>query len=93
MLALTETAKAAISGITAQSGLPESAGVRISLTTDAEQVEMALSPQPESGDDIIDEAGARVFVDEAASPRLAEHMLDAEEGPDGVGFALRHKAS
>ncbi|WP_413451958.1 hypothetical protein AA0Y32_13380 [Georgenia phoenicis] len=92
MLSLTDNAKAAITGITSQSGLPKSGGVRISLAPDADQVEMALSPQPERGDDVIDIDGARVFVEEAASPLLAEHLLDAETGPDGVGFALR-KAS
>jgi iron-sulfur cluster assembly protein len=92
MLSLTENAKAAITGITSQSGLPESGGVRISLAPDADQVEMSLTPQPESGDDVIEEDGVRVFVEEAASPLLAEHTLDAENGPEGVGFALR-KAS
>ncbi len=92
MLRLTDSAKAAISGITAQSGLPRSGGVRLSLAPDADQVEMSLSPQPEIGDEVIDEDGARVFVERSASPLLAEHQLDAENGPEGLGFALR-KAS
>src|SRR5690606_41538222 len=89
MLRLTDNAKAAITGITSQSGLPETGGVRLSLTTDADEVEMSLSPEPQSGDEVIEEDGARVFLEEAASTLLAEHMLDAEAGPDGVGFALR----
>lgn len=92
MLSLTDNAKAAITGITSQSGLPESGGVRLSLAPDADEVEMSLSPQPEQGDAVIEEDGARVFVEEAASPLLSEHLLDAETGPEGVGFALR-KAS
>lgn len=92
MLRLTDNAKAAITGITSQSGLPDTGGVRLSLTPDADEVEMSLSPQPETGDEVIDEDGARVFVEEAASTLLAEHMLDAESGPEGIGFALR-KAS
>lgn len=92
MLRLTDNAKAAITGITSQSGLPDTGGVRISLTPDAGQVEMSLSPQPERGDEVIDDDGVRVFVEEAASPLLAEHLLDAETGPEGLGFALR-KAS
>lgn len=89
MLRLTDNAKAAITGITSQSGLPETGGVRLSLTTDADEVEMSLSPEPQSGDEVIEEDGARVFLEEAASTLLAEHMLDAEAGPHGVGFALR----
>ncbi|MEE6281905.1 hypothetical protein [Georgenia sp. MJ170] len=89
MLTLTSSAKAAITEITSESGLPESGGVRISMTSDNEQIEMALSPRPESGDEIIDDDGARVFVDGVASPVLAQHTLDAQNGPDGVGFALQ----
>lgn len=92
MLRLTDNAKAAITGITSQSGLPQTGGVRLALTRDADEVEMTLSPQPENGDQVIDEDGARVFVEDAASPLLAEHTLDAETGPEGLGFALR-KAS
>lgn len=92
MLRLTDNAKAAITGITSQSGLPRTGGVRLALTPDADEVEMTLSPQPENGDQIIDEDGARVFVEEAATPLLDKHMLDAETGPEGLGFALR-KAS
>ena len=92
MLSLTDNAKAAITGITAQSGLPDSGGVRLSLAPAADQVEMALVPEPQAQDAVIDEDGARVFVDQEAAPLLAEHLLDAETGPEGVGFALR-KAS
>lgn len=92
MLSITENAKAAITGITSQSGLPTSGGIRLTLAEDADRVEMSLSPEPERGDDVIDEDGVRVFVEEAVSPLLAEHTLDAEQGPDGLGFALR-KAS
>lgn len=88
MLTLTDTAKNAISDITAQSGLPDTGGIRISLTTDEDQVEMALSPEPEADDDVIEESGARVFVTRTAAEALAEHTLDAQQGPDGVGFAL-----
>ena len=92
MLSLTDNAKAAITGITAQSGLPDSGGVRLSLAATADQVEMALAPEPQAQDDVIAEDGARVFIDHEAVPLLAEHLLDAETGPEGVGFALR-KAS
>ena len=92
MLHLTDNAKAAITGITSQSGLPDTGGVRITLTPDADQVELSLSPEPESSDQVIEEDGARVFVEEAATPLLDQHTLDAESGPEGIGFALR-KAS
>ncbi len=92
MLSLTDNAKAAITGITSQAGMPETGGVRITLTPDADQVELSLAPEPEGNDQVIDEDGARVFVEDAASPLLEPHTLDAETGPEGIGFALR-KAS
>lgn len=93
MLSLTDNAKTAITDITTESGLPAGGGIRLSLTGDEEQVEMALSPQPEADDEVIEEAGARVFVAQTASRALAAHILDAQEGPDGVGFALLRQAS
>ena len=92
MLTLTSSAKAAITEITVESGLPKNGGVRISMTSDNEQSETALSPRPESGDEGIAEDGARVFIDGVASLVLAQHTLDAEGGPGGVGFALRKAA-
>ena len=88
MLALTETAKAAIVGITAEAGLPRTGGVRIALAEESDRIELSLVLKPEAGDDVIDAEGARVFVEEAASPLLAEHVLDAEESRVGIGFAL-----
>lgn len=89
MLTLTDNAKTAITGLTSQADLPETGGVRIALTEANDQVEMTLSPQPEPGDEVIEEEGCRVFVEENASPLLSEHTLDAEQGPEGVGFELR----
>ncbi|MEE6273554.1 adhesin [Georgenia wangjunii] len=88
MLTLTETAKSAIVGITAQAGLPETGGVRIALAQESDQIELSLVPEPEAGDDVIDAEGARVFVQDAASPVLADHTLDAAESAEGIGFAL-----
>lgn len=92
MLNLTNNAITALAGITAQSGLPASGGVRITVADSGDQVELALAPEPEARDQIIDEGGVRVFLDEQASPLLAEHVLDAEQADEGIGFALR-KAS
>src|SRR5690625_6203434 len=75
MLSLTDNAKAAITGITAQSGLPDSGGVRLSLAPAADQVEMALVPEPQAQDAVIDEDGARVFVDRE---RSEEHTSELQ---------------
>ncbi|MFC4556262.1 Fe-S cluster assembly protein HesB [Georgenia faecalis] len=89
MLTLTENAKTAISGITHQAGLPATGGVRIALADQARQVELSLAPQPEAGDAVIEDDGARVFVAGPCCHILATHTLDADETDEGVSFALR----
>lgn len=88
MLTLTETARSAIADITAQACLPRTGGVRIALADCMDRVELSLVPEPEAGDDVIDVAGARVFVQDAACPVLNDHVLDAAQSPEGIGFAL-----
>lgn len=89
MLTLTQSAKLAIEGITVEAGLPATGGVRIVPAGTTHQVELTLAPQPEAGDRIIEDDGARVFVSETCTLLLAEHTLDAAETPDGIGFSLR----
>lgn len=89
MVNLTENAKAAITGITAQAELPATGGVRLAMTEANDQVEMSLAPEPENDDHVIEEDGARLFVDATAAELLTDHALDAEQGPEGIGFELR----
>ena len=56
MLRLTDNAKAAITGITSQSGLPETGGVRLSLTTDTDEVERERRSLCEQTEQEIEEA-------------------------------------
>jgi iron-sulfur cluster assembly protein len=89
MLTLTQNAKSAITGITHEAGLPVTGGVRIVPAGRSDQVELTLAPQPEVGDRVIDDDGARVFVSETCRLLLADHTLDAANTPQGVGFSLR----
>lgn len=92
MLTLTENAQTAIKTITSQAGLPEDGGVRIAMSEGGSELQMALSPEPAAGDEVIENDGARVFVAEETSTMLESQELDASETDEGTGFSLRQQA-
>ncbi|WP_022918920.1 HesB/IscA family protein [Ruania albidiflava] len=89
MLTLTENAQTAIKTLTSEAGLPEDGGVRIAMADGGSELQMALSPEPAAGDQVIDTDGARVFVAEETAPMLDAQELDATETEQGTGFSLR----
>lgn len=88
MLTVTENAQAVVKGLTSEQGLPETAGLRLSLAPDQTQLEVALVPQPEPTDRSVPGAAAPVYVAEDTVPVLADQTLDAAQSPEGVGFTL-----
>ena len=91
MLTLTENAQTAIKTLTSEAGLPEDGGVRIAMADGGSELQMALSPEPAAGDQVIDTDGARVFVAEETAPMLDAQELDATETEQGTGFSLRQQ--
>lgn len=93
MLALTTEATEAIEAILKAPGVPAGAGIRIipvapedgSVTSEL-QVEVA--DQPEERDEVIEEAGARVFVEDSLCGYLEDKMLDAEMAQERIRFSL-----
>lgn len=91
MLTLTGSAVSAIRDITSQPGLPDDTGVRIaSAASDdgAPAFEIAVSAAPAPSDAVIEEEGARVFLDPEASAALDDKALDAEVGEGVVRFRI-----
>lgn len=92
MLTLTETASTVVKGILDRDPAVTvtDGGLRIATLPGTErdlQVEVVAEPQP--GDALIENSGARVFVTEAASAVLDNKTLDAQLGENGsVTFAL-----
>ncbi len=78
MLTLTENAADVVKTITAQATESDEAGIRISHQ---ESVPGSLgltaveSPQP--GDQVLEDHGARIFLDTAAAEALDREVLDA----------------
>jgi Fe-S cluster assembly iron-binding protein IscA len=90
VLTLTDTAAEAIRGIVAAPELPEGAGLRIATQPDADQasLEVSVAESPAESDQVVSEAGARVFVQAEAVPLLDDKLLDAEIEGTRVGFML-----
>jgi iron-sulfur cluster assembly protein len=90
MLTLTENASTIVNDITAQPGLPDTAGLRItSEGTDQPSFAVTAADQPEPGDQVVEQSGATVYLDETAAVLLDDKVLDAAVDPSGkVEFAL-----
>lgn len=81
MLTLTENACTIVKQITDAPDVPETAGLRI---TEAEAgFAVAATHQPEDGDQVVEQAGATVYVEPSAAERLDTMVLDA--GVDDTG--------
>jgi iron-sulfur cluster assembly protein len=90
MLTLTENASNIVKTIAAQNAGADDAGLRIS-SSDAEGADFAvtLTPAPEPHDEIVESAGARVFLEENAAVALSDKVLDAQVDDAGsVRFAI-----
>lgn len=88
MLTLSPSAIEAVDGLLrGNPEVPEEAGLRIG-TAGESQLTIGIAPEPAPGDQVIEEGGARVFVDSDAAPILDEVQLDARQEGDQIAFAL-----
>jgi iron-sulfur cluster assembly protein len=94
MLTLTDSAVSAIRRLTSQPELPVETGLRI-MTQDegAPSFQLALADGPVAGDQVIEEGGARVFIEAAAAAVLGDKALDAQVNEQGdVAFSVSGQA-
>jgi Fe-S cluster assembly iron-binding protein IscA len=84
MLTLTDSAATAIRTLITQPDLPEETGLRIMKEGDgAPSFQLALTEGPADGDQVVETAGARVFVDAEAAAALDDKALDAQVNEQG----------
>ena len=84
MLTITDSAASAIRSLTSQPDLPVDTGLRIMKPgAGAPAFELALTEGPVAGDQVIEEGGARVFVEPAAAAVLEDKALDAQVNEQG----------
>lgn len=93
MLTITETAQTAIRSLSEQAGLPETGGVRLAMDETQNGLQMSLAQEPVDGDQVVEDAGARVFMPTETATLLETQELDAAATPEGTGFSLRAQAS
>lgn len=90
MLTLSPSAIEAVDNLLHMSEIPDDAGLRIRSAGDSE-LTLEIAPEPAPGDQVIEEGGARVFVDSEAAPMLDQAQLDARMQGDQVAFGLTPK--
>jgi Fe-S cluster assembly iron-binding protein IscA len=95
MLTLTDGARLAIMSLVEPTDPMGQAGVRIATTKSPQDgqapdlgLEVAAGPAP--GDRVVDDDGARVFLDEAAATLLDQQVLDVQvdQAAEQVNFYL-----
>ncbi|HEY3015359.1 MAG TPA: Fe-S cluster assembly protein HesB [Nocardioides sp.] len=94
MLTLTENASTIVKDLTAQTGANETAGLRISAADAAgPALAVTAAPQPQPGDQVVEQNGATVYLDELAATQLEDKVLDAGVDETGnVQFSLAEQA-
>lgn len=91
MLTLTEEATTAVKTITAQIPDAPHSGIRIEGAGSSEsQFKLSVVDAPASGDAVVENGGARVFLDSDAAAVLDDRVLDAQVDPEqgSVQFAV-----
>src|SRR4051812_47570146 len=88
VLTLTDNAATEIRNLVANPEIPEDAGVRIASNPEG-ALTLALAAGPAAGDDVVDQSGARVFLEPQAGELLDDKLLDAGVDPQGnVQFSI-----
>jgi iron-sulfur cluster assembly protein len=94
MLTITDSAVSAIRSLTSQPDLPVDTGLRIMKQgAGAPSFQLALTEGPAAGDQVVEEGGARVFLDPAAAGALEFMALDAQVNEQGdLAFRISDQA-
>lgn len=93
MLVLTETAAEVVKSVTSAPQSSQTAGLRISSSEaepgEASALQVEAVPAPDAGDQVLEAAGAHVFVAPQAAGFLDDKILDAQVDEAGnVRFSL-----
>jgi iron-sulfur cluster assembly protein len=95
LLALTDTAVEAVRHILSSADeIPETGGLRMVAEQEGPQMNFQLSivPLPAEDDEVIEERGARVFLEPEAASVLDDKVLDASVQQDQVAFSIADQA-
>ena len=87
MLVLTEAAAEVVKAITSTPETPEGSGLRIASAAagsgDPGALQVSAAPGPDENDQVIDAAGAYLYLEPQAAAYLADKVLDAQVDHEG----------
>ncbi|WP_327042796.1 adhesin [Micromonospora ureilytica] len=84
MLTMTDNAVLVIRDLANQQDVAQDGGVRIAADTNAGSLTVELVPEPAQGDRVVDNQGARIFLDEDAAELLGDASVDATVDDEGI---------
>ena len=91
MLALTENVTEIVKKLAEE--VPAISGIRVATEPDGQSLSVSPADQAVPGDQVVEQDGATVYVDEAAAVILDEMVLDGGVDADGnIEFALGAQA-
>ncbi|MGH3502038.1 MAG: iron-sulfur cluster biosynthesis family protein [Nocardioidaceae bacterium] len=89
MLALTENAASIIRDLASSTETPATSGVRIAAEQDQDKLSLAVAPEATQGDEVLEQQGARVYLEQEAATLLQDTTLDAVvDNEGGVQFTV-----
>jgi iron-sulfur cluster assembly protein len=91
MLTITSNAAEAIRALVESTDSPDDGGIRISIAQQngaQASLDLAIAPAPLDGDEVVEEEGAHVFLDEIAATALDDKSLDARIEGDEISFGI-----
>jgi len=95
MLTLTDSARDVVQQMVEEQNAPQGSGLRIAAAAPTESREASLSldlaTEPSAGDTVVEDGGARVFLDEAAAALLDDKVLDASAHEDHVHLTVHEQ--
>ena len=87
MLVLTEAAAEVVKSLTSTPQAPEGTGLRIASSSpepgDPGALQVTAAPGPGENDQIIDSAGAHIYLEPQAAAYLEDKVLDAQIDSEG----------
>lgn len=84
MLTMTDNAVLVIRDLANQQDVAEDGGVRIAADPEAGSLSVELVERPVEGDQVVDNQGARIFLDSDAAELLGDASVDATVDDDGI---------
>jgi iron-sulfur cluster assembly protein len=89
MLTVTENASSVIRQLTDRPEMPDGSGLRIASSDEAENLTVSPADTPEEGDQVVENEGARVFLEAEVAMLLDDKILDARvNDAGGVEFLV-----